>query len=151
MDDPTSDDNDDEPRVHEVSATASIDTRVRGSGTILYPMERLREEVSRADAQLIEPVDAYLIGGGAMSYAGLKGATKDIDLVLRTETELEVLARALEALDYEMLTEVDPDPRALASRTAGHPGSPIKRPPSQTPSRTRWIRRTTVARQAPAT
>lgn len=115
MDDPTSEDNDDEPRVHESSATMNMETQARASLTVRYPLDRLREEVARADAQLTGPVDAYLIGGGAMSYAGLKGATKDIDLVLRTDAELDVLARALEALDYEIVTEVDPAYQDLAA------------------------------------
>ncbi len=125
MDDQTRQDNEDEPRVHEISATASIETRARGTLAVRYPLGRLREEVARADAHLTEPVDAYLIGGGAMSYAGLKGATKDIDLVLRTDADLDVLAQALEALDYKIVTEVDPAYRDLgASRYYDKDGAP---------------------------
>jgi len=85
--------------------TGSVDkTRVR----VVYGLERLREEMRRVDELLDEPVEAYLIGGCAMSYAGTKTATKDIDLVLRDAADLSRVRRALEALGYAATTKVDP-------------------------------------------
>ena len=49
---------------------------------------------------LTEKVTLYLIGGGAMSFLGLKDATKDIDVIVRTQKELEALKTALDSTGY---------------------------------------------------
>jgi len=54
-------------------------------------MEFLKE----VDGWLSEPVDAYLLGGSAMTIQGLKDQTEDIDLALAVITEFEHVYRAL--------------------------------------------------------
>lgn len=90
-----------------------------------YPLGRLRAEMQGLDAHLAQPVDVYLIGGCAMTYASLKDVTKDIDLVLRDHASLATLERALEAAGYTSTTRIDRAYEALgASRYFDKPASP---------------------------
>lgn len=47
-----------------------------------FGREYIENEFQRIGDGLSEPLTVYLIGGGAMSLRDLKGATKDIDLVV---------------------------------------------------------------------
>ncbi|TYT61746.1 hypothetical protein FYC77_12015 [Natrialba swarupiae] len=47
-----------------------------------FGREYIENEFQRIADGLSEPLTVYLIGGGAMSLRDLKGATKDIDLVV---------------------------------------------------------------------
>jgi hypothetical protein len=47
-----------------------------------FGREYIENEFKRIDDGISEPLTVYLIGGGAMGLRDLKGATKDIDLVL---------------------------------------------------------------------
>nr|WP_245547776.1 hypothetical protein [Halovivax ruber] len=47
-----------------------------------FGREYIESEFRRIADGLSEPLTVYLIGGGAMSLRDLKGATKDIDLVV---------------------------------------------------------------------
>ena len=58
-----------------------------------FDREYIENEFRRIGEGLSEPLTVYLIGGGAMSLRDLKGATKDIDLVVpagRTRRHLEI-------------------------------------------------------------
>lgn len=77
------------------------------------------------DAHLQAPIDVFLIGGCAMSYARLKASTKDIDLVLRDAETLTKLERALIASDYEILAGLRPEYQQLgAARYFAKTGAP---------------------------
>lgn len=56
--------------------------------------------------QLETSVEAYLVGGGAMSLRNLKETTKDIDLVVTSESDLRRLMGTLEDLGYEEVTDL---------------------------------------------
>lgn len=60
----------------------------------------IREQFHELSTLLDEELTVFLIGGGALTLGDLKSATKDIDLVVRDETELERLRDALEAEGY---------------------------------------------------
>lgn len=68
---------------------------------ITYSIDRLRQELQLVDANLETPVDIYLIGGGAMGLAGMKAATKDIDVILADPDHLHPLEAALGRSGYE--------------------------------------------------
>ncbi len=92
---------------------------------IKHPMNVLHREIALVDAKLAKPVTVYLIGGGAMSFQGLKDATKDIDGILESEADLRILAHALEAADYEASTDLDPEYQDLsATRIYAKDGAP---------------------------
>lgn len=47
-----------------------------------FGREYIADEFERIADGLTRPLPVYLIGGGAMALRDLKGATKDIDLVI---------------------------------------------------------------------
>ena len=65
----------------------------------------LQNEFDKLDTNTKQPLTLYLIGGGAMSFYGVKTATKDIDVILTNQDDLRNLETALEALGY---TEPNP-------------------------------------------
>lgn len=77
--------------------------------TTKHPKETLHREITLIDSKLTQPVTVYLIGGGAMSFHGLKDATKDIDGILESDDDLRVLATALEEADYTASKDLDPE------------------------------------------
>jgi len=58
------------------------------------------------DNNLSENITLYLIGGGAMSLKGLKAATVDVDLVVKTKKEFEALKTGLLKIGFEIDEEV---------------------------------------------
>jgi hypothetical protein len=66
-----------------------------------------REEINELFEQLgqvlEERVEALLIGGAVMLELGLKDATKDIDVVCRSEEDKERLLAAARALGFEIV------------------------------------------------
>ena len=55
----------------------------------------LETEFERIGSSLKEPVTAFLLGGGAMAFRNQKNATKDLDLVFKSEGEARAFAEAL--------------------------------------------------------
>ena len=61
----------------------------------------LQQEFDKLNATTKLPITLYLIGGGAMSFYGVKAATKDIDIILTNREDLNNLKAALEASGYK--------------------------------------------------
>jgi hypothetical protein len=61
----------------------------------------IRQQFSELAALINDEVTVYLIGGGALTLDDLKNATKDIDLIVRKESELQQLWRVLRSAGYE--------------------------------------------------
>jgi hypothetical protein len=53
------------------------------------------------DSKASNKINAYLIGGGALMQFGLKGLTKDIDLVVKSKKEYEALYGIVKLLGYK--------------------------------------------------
>lgn len=73
-------------------------------------------ELQRLGATIHAEVTAFLIGGGAMAFRGLKDTTKDIDLVVTTESEFNRLLAALDEQGYEEVSELDELYQQLGAR-----------------------------------
>lgn len=61
----------------------------------------LNQEFDKLNTKIKQPLPLFLIGGGAMTFYGLKDATKDIDIILTSADDLNNLKTALEAIDYK--------------------------------------------------
>ena len=60
-----------------------------------FDSEYIESELRRVGRQLETELTVYLIGGGAMSFRGLKETTKDIDLTVTGGDDLRVLQAVL--------------------------------------------------------
>ena len=76
----------------------------------------IEAELQELGATLHAEVTAFLIGGGAMAFRGLKDTTKDIDLVVTTETAFDRLLAALDDQGYEEVSELDETYQQLGAR-----------------------------------
>jgi hypothetical protein len=65
----------------------------------------LNQEFDKLNKTTKQPFTLYLIGGGAMAFYGLKAATKDIDIILTIQGDLNSLQTALKAIGY-----IEPNP-----------------------------------------
>lgn len=68
----------------------------------LFNREYLKTEFEKLDKHLPQQLDIYLIGGGAMSFHGLKAATKDIDVILRSQADMRHIKKALYEMGYSV-------------------------------------------------
>lgn len=61
----------------------------------------LKQEFDKLDSTAKKGIALYLIGGGAMAFYGLKVATKDIDIILTNQENLNSLQTALDSMGYK--------------------------------------------------
>jgi len=61
----------------------------------------IRRQFSELANLINDDLTVYLIGGGALTLEELKNATKDIDLIVRRESELKQLWSVLTSAGYE--------------------------------------------------
>ena len=80
-----------------------------------FGREYIEDEFQRIAEGLTNPLAVYLIGGGAMSLRDLKGATKDIDLVVLDGDAYGQPWAALMDLGYAEVQSLDADYRALGA------------------------------------
>ncbi len=66
-----------------------------------FDKDYLKQEFDKLNTIAERPLALYLIGGGAMAFYGLKVATKDIDIILTNQEDLNSLQSALIATGYK--------------------------------------------------
>jgi len=66
----------------------------------LFDRQYLGNEFEKLNKALKKHVNLYLIGGGSMSFQKYKAATKDIDIVVRSNNELHQIQAALRSIGY---------------------------------------------------
>lgn len=81
-----------------------------------FGRDYIETELQRLATHLQTPVDAYLIGGGAMSLRDLKDTTKDIDLVVANEDAFARLMGTLSELGYAEVTNLGEEYDTLGAR-----------------------------------
>lgn len=70
-----------------------------------FDSEYIRSELIRIGDQLDTGLTAFLIGGGALAFRGLKETTKDIDLVVADGDDLHQLQTTLMKNGYDIVKE----------------------------------------------
>ncbi|WP_458210979.1 DUF6036 family nucleotidyltransferase [Haladaptatus sp. NG-SE-30] len=80
-----------------------------------FGREYIENEFQEIADRLSNSLTVYLIGGGAMSLRDLKGATKDIDLVVTDGDVYGQLWAVLMDLGYSEVQSLDPDYRQLGA------------------------------------
>lgn len=81
-----------------------------------FGRQYIQREFKKIAAELQTEVDAFLVGGGAMSFRNLKDTTKDIDLVTTSAKEYERLLGTLNEMGYEKVTEPGDEYERLGAR-----------------------------------
>lgn len=81
-----------------------------------FGRDYIETELRQIEDRLQTNVEAYLIGGGAMSLRNLKDTTKDIDLVVANEDGFSNLMGALHDLGYEEVTDLGEEYDTLGAR-----------------------------------
>ena len=66
-----------------------------------FNREYLKQEFDKLDSIAKKSIALYLIGGGAMAFYGLKVATKDIDIILTNQENLNSLQAVLCSAGYK--------------------------------------------------
>jgi hypothetical protein len=66
-----------------------------------FDKDYLKQEFDKLDSTAKKGIVLYLIGGGAMAFYGLKVATKDIDIILTNQENLNSLQTALGSMGYD--------------------------------------------------
>lgn len=69
-----------------------------------FGRDRLEDAFKRIGEALAGPVEAFMLGGGAMCFRGQKAATKDLDLIFRARKDEERFAAALRKLGFSETT-----------------------------------------------
>lgn len=67
----------------------------------MFDRDYIEGEFKKIDKALTDSIKVYILGGGAMSYYNLKTATKDADIVLRHEGELESTIDSIKNSGYQ--------------------------------------------------
>lgn len=73
-----------------------------------FDRDYLKQEFDKLDSITKKGIVLYLIGGGAMAFYGLKVATKDIDIILTNQQDLNSLHAALGEMGY-----IEPNPLVI--------------------------------------
>jgi len=68
----------------------------------------IKNELVQIDKRLTKSIDIYLIGGCAMSYYGIKDATKDIDVLFKNNYDCAGFFNAITKLGYEAAEQYFP-------------------------------------------
>ncbi|MBS3749838.1 MAG: hypothetical protein KGY65_08550 [Candidatus Thermoplasmatota archaeon] len=74
----------------------------------MFDKNYIKNELEKINKQVSNKINIYIFGGAAMSYFDLKAATKDIDVLLTSETEIIQLTQALLQIGYQRQKDKDP-------------------------------------------
>ena len=68
-----------------------------------FSLEYIEKELDKLEKTIETPVKIYVAGGYVMAYQKLKAGTKDIDVIVETRDQAEILAKGLKATGYRLL------------------------------------------------
>jgi len=77
--------------------------------------ESIKEEFTSIDKDIDNEMTVYLMGGGAMTFRRLKNATYDLDLLVTTRDDFEILRDLLLEFDYEIVENPIEEYKALGA------------------------------------
>lgn len=77
------------------------------SGTLITKTQEIDEFFEELNKSLPSAIDVYMIGGGALMFLGAKVETKDIDLIVSTREECDILSKTLFESGFESVRPTD--------------------------------------------
>ncbi len=69
----------------------------------IFNFDSIKEFLEKLDKQLEDELSIFMIGGGAMCLKALKDSTFDIDLIVLSKKEFDILYKALLKLGYDIV------------------------------------------------
>jgi len=73
----------------------------------MFEKKELENWLVNVSRYVSKPVTIYLIGGCAMSFKGYKAATKDIDIVMLSKADFDVINSAIMEAGYKLETDLE--------------------------------------------
>ena len=73
----------------------------------MFDRKYIEKELQKINKNLSKQISLYIFGGGAMSFFNLKTATKDIDVLLPSESEASALMNVLYKTGYDKIETLD--------------------------------------------
>ena len=70
-----------------------------------FSLEYVEKELENLEKIIKSPVKIYVAGGYVMAHQGLKAGTKDIDVIVETGGQTEILAKGLKAAGYHLILD----------------------------------------------
>lgn len=74
----------------------------------MFDSNYIQKELKKINKNLSKQISIYIFGGGAMSFFDLKTATKDIDVILPSESETSALIKTLYKTGCNKIETKDP-------------------------------------------
>lgn len=81
-----------------------------------FDVAYMETEFRRLAGKLEQPICIHAIGGGAMAWRGQKTGTKDIDVILESDSDEKTLVKALKALNYATPQPIEGPYRRMGAR-----------------------------------
>ncbi|MEK6893309.1 MAG: DUF6036 family nucleotidyltransferase [Nanoarchaeota archaeon] len=80
----------------------------------MFNKEELDELLVKASSNIKRPIKLYMIGGCALSFRGLKPATKDIDIIVTSKEDFDAFDQSMKENGFTPLSERESDFYAAA-------------------------------------
>ena len=71
----------------------------------MFNQKELENLLSKIGSHIEKPVKIYMIGGCALSFRGLKEATKDIDIIVTSQEDFNVFDKSMKECGFQSMTE----------------------------------------------
>ena len=71
----------------------------------MFSRQELESLLERAGDNIEKPVKIYMIGGCALSFKGLKPATKDIDIIVISKEDFNVFDSAMKEIGFQSMND----------------------------------------------
>lgn len=71
----------------------------------MFNREELNELLVEVGSRIEKSIKIYMIGGCALSFKGLKAATKDIDIILTSKEDFNVFNKSMQKAGFGLMTE----------------------------------------------
>ena len=73
----------------------------------MFNKEELGGWLVKVGSKIEKQLNIYMIGGCALSFKGLKETTKDIDIIIESQRDFDVLDSAIKKADFKIKTDLE--------------------------------------------
>ncbi len=73
----------------------------------MFKKSELEQWLDSISLYIDEPIKVFMIGGGALSFRNMKPTTKDVDFIVRSKHDFDILARAIKKSGFKQTTDFE--------------------------------------------